>query len=103
MAWFSGLANREQGRLLEAETNFRSIVDQTTEERKSRGFDFSRDIEVLNTLGRTIFDRSEQMRLDSQSNERNVLLRDAEKQFLRAIAIDSENANAHYNLGLIYG
>ncbi len=103
MAWFSGLVNREQGRLAEAEANFRSIVDQTTEERKSRGFDFSRDIEVLNTLGRTLFDRAEQMRLDSQTKEREVLLRQAEKQFLRALAIDSENANAHYNLGLIYG
>ena len=102
MAWFSGLANREQGRLVEAEANFRSIVDQTTEERKARGFDFSRDIEVLNTLGRTIFDRSEQLRLDSQIKERETLLREAAKQFQRAIAIDSESANAHYNLGLIY-
>ena len=102
MAWFSGLVNREQGNLVEAETNFRRIVDQTTEERKVRGFDFSRDIEVLNTLGRTLFDRAEQLRLDSQSKERESLLRDAEKQFQRALVIDSENANAHYNLGLIY-
>jgi tetratricopeptide (TPR) repeat protein len=102
LAWFSGLVNREQGRLVEAESNFRSIVDQTTEERKSRGFDFSRDIEVLNTLGRTLFDRGEQMRLESQKKDREVLLRDAAKQFQRTIAIDSENANAHYNLGLIY-
>jgi len=102
MAWFSGLVNREQGNLVEAETNFRRIVDQTTEERKARGFDFSRDIEVLNTLGRTLFDRAEQLRLDSQSKEREALLRDAEKQFQRALAIDSENTNAHYNLGLIY-
>ena len=102
MAWFSGLVNREQGNLVEAETNFRRIVDQTTEERIARGFDFSRDIEVLNTLGRTLFDRAEQLRLDSQSKEREALLRDAEKQFQRALAIDSENVNAHYNLGLIY-
>lgn len=102
MAWFSGLANREQGRLVEAEANFRTIVDQTTEERKTRGFDFSRDVEVLNTLGRTIFDRAEQVRLDSQTKERQALIREAAKQFQRAIAIDSENANAHYNLGLIY-
>jgi len=102
MAWFSGLVNREQGNLVEAETNFRRIVDQTTEERKARGFDFSRDIEVLNTLGRTLFDRAEQLRLDSQTKEREELLRDAEKQFQRVLAIDSENINAHYNLGLIY-
>ena len=102
LAWFSGLANREQGRLVEAEENFRNIVDHTTEERKSRGFDFSRDVEVLNTLGRTVFDRAAQLRLDSQAKERTDLLREAAKQFQRSIAIDSENVNAHYNLGLIY-
>ena len=103
LAWFSGLVNREQGRLVEAEANFRSIVDQTTEERKSRGFDFSRDIEVLNTLGRTLFDRGEQLRLDAQTKEREALLREAAKQFQRSLALDSENTTAHYNLGLIHG
>jgi tetratricopeptide (TPR) repeat protein len=102
LAWFSGQVNREQGRLVEAESNFRSIVDQSTEERTKRGFDFSRDIEVLNALGRTLFDRCEQMRLDSQKDERKKLLDDAIKQFERTLAIDSENVNAHYNLGLIY-
>lgn len=102
LAWFSGQVNREQGRLVEAESNFRAIVDQSTEERTKRGFDFSRDIEVLNALGRTLFDRSEQMRLDSQKDDRKKLLDDAAKQFERTLAIDSENVNAHYNLGLIY-
>ncbi|MEQ1828975.1 MAG: tetratricopeptide repeat protein, partial [Pirellula sp.] len=102
LAWFSGLVNREQGRLIEAESNFRSIVDQTTEERKARGFDFSRDVEVLNSLGRTLFDRAEQLRLETQRNDRESLLQDAAKQFERTVAIDPENVNAHYNLGLIY-
>jgi tetratricopeptide (TPR) repeat protein len=102
LAWFSGQVNREQGRLVEAESNFRAIVDQSTEERTKRGFDFSRDIEVLNALGRTLFDRSEQMRLDSQKDDRKKLLDDAAKQFERTLVIDSENVNAHYNLGLIY-
>lgn len=102
LAWFSGQVNREQGRLVEAESNLRTIVDQTTEERKSRGFDFSRDIEVLNSLGRTLFDRSEQARVISKDSEQKSLLEDAEKQFQRVLAIDPENVNAHYNLGLIY-
>jgi tetratricopeptide (TPR) repeat protein len=102
LAWFSGLVNREQGRLEEAESNFRSIVDQATDARKARGFDFSKDIEVLNTLGRTLFDRSDQIRQPSKKHERNALLQDAAQQFERTLAIDSENVNAHYNLGLIY-
>ncbi len=102
VAWFSGLINREQGRLVEAEANFRAIVDQTTEERKSRGFDFSKDIEVLNVLGRTLFDRAEQLRLETEAPNRKAMLNDAAKQFQRTVVIDPENVNAHYNLGLIY-
>ncbi len=103
LAWFSGQVNREQGRFAEAEANFRSIVDQTTEERINRKFDFSRDIEVLNMLGRTLLDRAEQMRGDAQQKERESQLREGVKQFQRTLALDSENVNAHYNLGLIYG
>jgi hypothetical protein len=102
LAWFSGLTNREQGRLAEAESNFRSIVDEPTEERKKRGFDFSRDVEVLNTLGRTLFDRSEQSRAAGQHQEQEQFMNESIKQFDRVLAIDSENMNAHYNLGLIY-
>ena len=86
----------------EAEENFRAIVDRTTPQRQERKFDFSKDIEVLNVLGRTLFDRAEQLRLDSQAKSRKTLLEDAAKQFLRTLAVDSENVNAHYNLGLIY-
>lgn len=102
IAWFSGLVNREQGRLVEAESNFRAIVDKTTEERKKRRFDFSKDIEVLNILGRTVFDRAEQMHAPSQKATREELLKEAAKQFERTLVIDVENVNAHYNLGLVY-
>jgi tetratricopeptide (TPR) repeat protein len=102
VAWFAGLVNREQGRLVEAEENFRAIVDKTSEERIKRKFDFSKDTEVLNTLGRTLLDRAEQMRQASRSKDRKQLLEEAAKQFQRTLAIDSENVNAHYNLGLVY-
>ncbi len=102
LAWFSGLVNREQGRLVEAEANFRSIVDVTTAERLKRRFDFSKDIEVLNSLGRTIFDRAEQLHADTHTAERESLLREAAKQFERTLAVDSENVNSHFNLGLLY-
>jgi tetratricopeptide (TPR) repeat protein len=102
VAWFSGLVNREQGRLVEAEENFRAIVDKTSEERLKRKFNFSKDIEVLNTLGRTLFDRAEQLRQESLASQRKTLLEDAAKQFQRSLAVDSENVTAHYNLGLVY-
>jgi tetratricopeptide (TPR) repeat protein len=102
IAWFGGLVHREQGRLLEAEENFRAIVDKTSEERLKRKFDFSKDVEVLNTLGRTLLDRAEQMRQASRAKDRKLLLEEAAKQFQRSLAVDSENVNAHYNLGLIF-
>jgi len=102
VAWLSGLVNREQGRLVEAESNFRAIVDKTNAERRKRKLDFSKDIEVLNVLGRTIFDRAEQLRLPDQAEERDALLREAAKQFQRTLAVDSEDVNSHYNLGLIF-
>lgn len=102
LSWFSGLANREQGRLKEAEDNFRSIVDQSTAERIARGFDFSRDYEVLNALGRTLLDQAEQLLSPADSDQRSELLHEAARQFERTLAIDSENVNAHYNLGLLY-
>jgi tetratricopeptide (TPR) repeat protein len=103
LAWFSGLINREEGRLPQAEQNFRSLVDFQTEERQRRGFDFSRDYEVLNMLGRTIFDQAEQLRAADDTPRRVLLLQEAARQFNRTLAIDPENVNAHYNLGLLYG
>jgi tetratricopeptide (TPR) repeat protein len=103
VAWFSGLVNREEGRLDQAIENFRNIVDRTTPERVQRGFDFSRDYEVLNALGRTLIDRAEQLRGPEQDKDRNDLLKEAATAFERTLAIDQENVNAHYNLGLIYG
>ncbi len=102
LAWFSGLVNREQGRLEQAIENFRSIVDRNTQERVQRGFDFSRDYEVLNMLGRTAFDRAEQLRGEANAEFRKQLLMDAVEQFERTLRIDSENVNAHYNLGLLF-
>ena len=53
VSWLSGLINREQLRLKEAEENFRSVLYGVTEERIARGFDFSRDYRVINSLGQT--------------------------------------------------
>ena len=57
LAWLSGLVNRQQGRLAEAEANFRAVLQQPTQERVERGFDFSQDYEVINLLGQTLYER----------------------------------------------
>ena len=103
LAWLSGVVNREQGHLEEAERSFRQILEQRTAEMIERGFDFSRDYEVRNQLGLTLFDRARKLRSEAQQDERRQLLEDAVKQFEQTIAVDAENVSAHFNLKLIHG
>jgi tetratricopeptide (TPR) repeat protein len=102
VAWFSGLVNRQQGRLEAAEKDFRSVLEVRTAEMVERKFDFRLDYEVVNQLGETLFDRAKQSRGPDRAGERTTLLRQAAEQFERTLAIDTENVPAHYNLSLLY-
>lgn len=102
LQWLTGLVNREQGRLKEAEANLRAVLEDKTPEMVERGFDFSGDYEVVNLLGQTLFDRAKAVRVDGDP-ERNRLLLDAAATFERTLKIDPENVTAHYNLHQIYG
>jgi tetratricopeptide (TPR) repeat protein len=103
VAWLSGQVNRQQGRLEEAETNFRKVLEDRTPEMLARGFDFSLDYEVRNLLGLTLFDRAAQFRGGANADERRRLLGAAAAEFEKTLALDSENVSAHYNLQLIRG
>jgi len=100
--WLTGQANREQGHLVEAEKNFRKVLEDKTPEMIEKGFDFSLDIEVINLLGLTQFDMAKQARGDEQSAERKDHLLRAVDTFKKTLLIDSENISAHYNLHLLY-
>lgn len=102
LAWLSGLVNREQGRLAEAEQNFRSVLYDQTPERLARGFDFSLDFEVINLLGLTLFDRARQIRDPDRLEARQALLREAVAKFQETLRIDPEDVTAHYELSLLY-
>jgi tetratricopeptide (TPR) repeat protein len=103
LAWLSGLVNRQQGHLEEAEKDFRSVVEDITPAMRDRGFNFGLDYEVINELGATLFDRAKQERSPDRAAQRDELLRSAAEQFEKTLTLDSENVSAHYNLGLIYG
>ncbi|HTI50403.1 MAG TPA: multiheme c-type cytochrome [Planctomycetaceae bacterium] len=102
LAWLSGLVNREQGRLEQAEQNLRSVLSPPTAEMLERGFDFRLDYEVINLLGQTLFDRARQERGPDREAARRTLLEQAVEQFERTLALESENVAAHYNLQLLY-
>jgi tetratricopeptide (TPR) repeat protein len=100
VAWLTGMVNKQNGFLDEAITQFRSVLEDRYPEIIERGFDFSLDYEVINELGLTLFERAKMERGNRPVQEQ--FLQEAEKQFLRTLAIDSENLTAHYNLALIY-
>jgi len=104
VAWLSGVINRQQGRLADAEDNFRQVVEQKTDEMVRRKFDFSRDYVVNNLLGQTIFDRAQQIRggNDEAKARRQARLQEAAQVFSRTLEIDSENVDAHYNLAQLF-
>ncbi len=102
LAWLSGVVNRQQGFLKEAEDNFRQVLEYRTEETVRRGFDFSRDYVVINLLGQTVFDRALQIRGENRQQERIEKLKEAAEIFQDTLKIDSENVDAHYNLAQLY-
>ena len=102
IAWLSGLVARDLNQLEKAEKNFRSVIEDRTTEMARRGFDFSKDYRVVNLLGQTYFDRARQLRTPEVAEQRKAFLEKAVETFHRALAVDSENVTAHYNLQQLY-
>ncbi|MGO8751767.1 MAG: multiheme c-type cytochrome [Thermoguttaceae bacterium] len=103
VAWLSGLINRQQGHLAEAEQDFRGVLEGRSAEMLGRHFDFGLDYEVIDLLGETLFDRAKQLHGPSRAEARKALLGEAVAQFQKTLSLDAENVSAHYNLSLLYG
>lgn len=102
LAWFTGLVNKQYGQFDRAIQSFTQLATTNFPEARRRGFDFSKDHRLLNELGQTLFERAKRERRSGRHEVREALLQDARRWFIRALAIDPENAIAHYNLALIY-
>jgi tetratricopeptide (TPR) repeat protein len=98
IAWYSALIDRENGHLEAATRTLESIINNQFSAARQRGFDFSYDVRVLNELGRTLYERSRQLR----SKQQHEMLEQALAWFDKTLQIDPENLAAHYNLGLIH-
>jgi tetratricopeptide (TPR) repeat protein len=101
VAWLTGVVDKQNGFLDKAIKEFKSVLEDRYPELDKRGFDFSKDYEVINELGLALFERSKMERSDKGA--RDGFLKEAAAAFERTLAIDSENVTAHYNLALIYG
>jgi tetratricopeptide (TPR) repeat protein len=102
IAWFTGLANKQQGNLEEAIKNFRSSLYDRTPERLNRRFDFTRDYVVHDELAQTLFDRAQQELGEEGKAARTQLYREAVKEFEESLKFDSEDVTAHYGLKQLY-
>jgi tetratricopeptide (TPR) repeat protein len=95
--WLTGQINDANGFLDDAVKNYESVLATRIPE---RGFDFSGDYEVINALGRSLYNRA---RIEPRgSATRSLFLTRAIEAYRRTLSIDSENVAAHYGLGLAY-
>jgi tetratricopeptide (TPR) repeat protein len=102
VAWLNGLVNKQNGYLDKAISEFRSVLEDRYPELDKRGFDFSKDYEVINELGLAYFERAKMERGDGKKAEREKFLRLAQETFDKTLKLDSENVTAHHNLALVY-
>jgi hypothetical protein len=63
---------------------------------KERGFDFSRDYVVWNRLGQTLYQRAQLEAPGTDSHQK--FLADSVKAYLRVLAEESEDQEAHYGI-----
>ncbi|HSU76008.1 MAG TPA: hypothetical protein VLI89_03005 [Burkholderiales bacterium] len=101
ITWFTGLVNKQNGRLDAAIADFRSVIDTQFADARKRGFDFSKDYGALDELGQTLYERAKLERGAGRAAGREALLREAAQWFEKVLALDSEDLAAHYNLSLI--
>ena len=100
IAWLNGLVNKQNGYLDKAISELTSILEDRYPELEKRQLNFSRDYEVINELGQTLFERAKMERANPA--KQREFLEAAVRRFNDTLAIDSENVTAHYNLGLIH-
>ncbi len=101
LAWFSARIDHENGFLDNAIASLERIVDNQFADARGRGFDFSYDVNLLNELGRTHFERARMERGRKRSEQRQRFLQKSRAWFERTLQIDPENQTAHYNLALV--
>jgi hypothetical protein len=58
----SGLVNKQNGHLDQAIQDFSSVLEDRYPELDRRKFDFSKDYEIINELGLTLFERAKRAR-----------------------------------------
>ncbi len=103
VTYYTAVLNRQNGFLDEAIEGYRALAETRFKDARARGFDFSKDYRLLNALAATLLERSKLERGDDRRAQRDALLAESEQTFLAALALDPENAEAHWGLVQVYG
>ncbi len=98
LLWFGAQVSLRNGDYEGAVENLRDLLRGGFVEAVGRGFDFSRDERVLDTLADAIY----QLALIEPDGERNRLLEEARDLSLRSLELDPEGLAAHYGLARVY-
>lgn len=99
IAWFSGQVDKQLGNFEAAIEKFDQLRRTAFTEAVERGFDFSRDYNLLNQLALSYFELS---KVASTENRRTELLTLATETYHAALGEDPENVQAHYGLMQAY-
>jgi tetratricopeptide (TPR) repeat protein len=95
--WLAAQVDERNGLLDSAIAKYNAVLETKD---PVRHFDFGRDYEVRNALGKAFFGRYKQE--DPASPARATLLAQTIDTYRRALAVDSENVESHYGLALAY-
>ena len=98
VAWFGGLVDLQNGELDAAIDAFTALAETRFAEAQRRGFDFSKDYRLLNTLARTQFERA---KLAANFEEETRWLEAAASRYREALSVDPENVTAHHGLAQV--
>ncbi len=101
VTWLNSPVDKQNGVLDKAIAEFRSIVGKEFAGLTPRGFDFSKDYEILNELGQSLFERAKMERGPERQAAHRKFLEEAAVAFNKTLALDPENLTAHYTLALI--
>ena len=100
VAYFTATVNAQNGYLDEALEGYRQVLGTRFQEAREREFDFSQDYRLLNQYARTLFERSN---LETPGSPGATdYLEQAAESYQRSLALDPENAEAHYGLAQVY-
>ena len=98
LLWFGAEVAERNGDYPKAIENLREILKGGFSQAVGRGFDFSKDYGLLNTLASAL----RQLGLTKQGDERVQMMKEARDIYLKALDLDPENVSTHWGLYLVF-